>query len=99
MGAVEHVGQGEGTAVERPTSALDAQSEELVQDAIEKIMVGRTTIVVAHRLSTSRGADKIVMIKDHRIVDQGKHEELMARCSDYHDLVKKQLSRSEGEQK
>ncbi len=81
--------------LDEATSALDAQSEELVQDAIEKIMVGRTTIVVAHRLSTIKNADKIVMIKDHRIVDQGKHDELMARCSEYHELVKKQLSKAE----
>ena len=56
------------------------------------MMKGRTVIVVAHRLSTIKNSDAIVLIKDHKIVDKGKHDELMDRCKGYQDLVKKQLS-------
>jgi ATP-binding cassette, subfamily B, bacterial MsbA len=59
------------------TSALDTESERLVQEAIEKLMAGRTTLVIAHRLSTIRGADKIVVVQRGRIVEQGRHQELM----------------------
>ena len=81
--------------LDEATSALDAQSEELVQGAIDKVMMGRTVIYIAHRLSTIKGADVIVMMKDHKILDKGTHEELMARCGEYEDLVRKQLSKAE----
>ncbi|GMI05287.1 hypothetical protein TrRE_jg11775 [Triparma retinervis] len=81
--------------LDEATSALDAQSEELVQGAIDKVMKGRTVIYIAHRLSTIKGADVIVMMKDHKILDKGTHEELMARCGEYEDLVRKQLSKAE----
>ena len=58
-------------------------------------MKNRTTIIVAHRLSTIKNADVIVLLKDHKIVDKGSHSELMGRCPDYVDLVKKQLSKTE----
>ena len=77
------------------TSALDAESEFVVQQAIERLMVGRTTIIVAHRLSTVRKADKIVVVDNHRGVDEGTHEELYERCDKYRDLVKLQMGGKE----
>ncbi|KAM0944512.1 putative ABC-type xenobiotic transporter [Dioscorea sansibarensis] len=59
------------------TSALDAESERVVQEALDRVMVGRTAVVVAHRLSTIKGADIIAVVKNGVIVEQGKHEELI----------------------
>ena len=80
--------------LDEATSALDSQSEELVQEAIDRVMKGRTVVIVAHRLSTIKNADVIVMLKDHKIVDKGPHGELMKRCKEYQELVQKQLSKS-----
>uniref|UniRef100_A0A0E0L5B3 MDR-like ABC transporter n=1 Tax=Oryza punctata TaxID=4537 RepID=A0A0E0L5B3_ORYPU len=63
--------------LDEATSALDAESERIVQDALDHVMVGRTTIVVAHRLSTIQGADIIAVLKDGAIVEKGRHEALM----------------------
>ncbi|XP_037413692.1 ABC transporter B family member 5-like isoform X1 [Triticum dicoccoides] len=63
--------------LDEATSALDAESERSVQDALDKVMVSRTTIVVAHRLSTIKGADTIAVIKDGSVAEKGKHESLM----------------------
>ena len=76
--------------LDEATSALDAESESLVQDAIEKAMVGRTVLIVAHRLSTIRRAEQIVVLDQHQIVDMGTHDVLMARCTKYQDLIKRQ---------
>ena len=76
--------------LDEATSALDAESEHLVQRAIEKVVVGRTVIIVAHRLSTIRQADQIVVMDNHRVVDVGVHDALMTKCSKYHDLIKRQ---------
>ena len=76
--------------LDEATSALDAESEHLVQEAIDKAVVGRTVIIVAHRLSTVQRADKIVVIDDHQIVDAGTHSELLSRCTKYQDLIKRQ---------
>ena len=63
--------------LDEATSALDAESERVVQEALDQVMVGRTTVVVAHRLSTIRGADIIVVLKNGAVAEKGKHEELM----------------------
>ncbi|XP_020159086.1 ABC transporter B family member 11 isoform X1 [Aegilops tauschii subsp. strangulata] len=63
--------------LDEATSALDAESERIVQDALDRVMVSRTTIVVAHRLSTIKGADMIAVLKEGKIAEKGKHEALM----------------------
>jgi ABC-type multidrug transport system fused ATPase/permease subunit len=76
--------------LDEATSALDAESEHLVQEAIDKAVVGRTVLIVAHRLSTVQRAHQIVVIDDHQIVDVGTHGELLSRCSKYQELIKRQ---------
>jgi subfamily B ATP-binding cassette protein MsbA len=78
--------------LDEATSALDTQSERVVQRAFSNLMQGRTTIVIAHRLTTVHRADKIVVLDRGRVVDIGKHEELMARGGIYHDLYELQFS-------
>eukprot|EP00164_Ancoracysta_twista_P001384 GFYU01001804.1.p1 GENE.GFYU01001804.1~~GFYU01001804.1.p1 ORF type:complete len:1235 (+),score=430.50 GFYU01001804.1:168-3872(+) len=78
--------------LDEATSALDAESERLVQDALDEIMVGRTTIVVAHRLSTIKDADKIVVFDKGAIVETGTHTELMTRNGAYAKLVANQIA-------
>ena len=63
--------------LDEATSALDAESERVVQEALDRVMVGRTTVVVAHRLSAVKGADIISVVKNGKIVEKGRHEELM----------------------
>jgi len=76
--------------LDEATSALDAESEALVQDAIEQLMKGRTTFVIAHRLATVVNADRIVVLRDGRIAEIGPHAELMKRGGYYASLVKRQ---------
>lgn len=63
--------------LDEPTSALDAQSEKFIQESLEKLMKGRTAIIIAHRLSTVRKADKILVLEKGKIAEQGKHENLI----------------------
>ena len=72
--------------LDEATSALDTESERLVQDALETLMSTRTTIVIAHRLSTVRKADRIVVMVDGAVVEQGTHEELLRRNGEYSKL-------------
>ncbi|MBM4116423.1 ATP-binding cassette domain-containing protein [bacterium] len=74
------------------TSALDSESERLVQEAIERLMRGRTTLVIAHRLSTVQGAQRIVTLAEGRIVEQGRHEELLAAGGLYKQLYELQFA-------
>ena len=73
--------------LDEATSALDTESEQLVQIALEKMMQNRTSLVIAHRLSTIQKADKIVVMKKGKIVEQGKHDELLTKKGEYFKLV------------
>nr|CAD7578382.1 unnamed protein product [Timema californicum] len=81
--------------LDEATSALDTSSEAKVQAALDKASEGRTTIIVAHRLSTIRGADRIVTINDGKVVEQGTHEELIALKGHYYKLVMAQVNSGE----
>ncbi|CAE6454086.1 unnamed protein product [Rhizoctonia solani] len=74
-----------------PAQALDAESERSAQVALEQASQGRTTISVAHRLSTIQTADTIHVVENGRIIESGSHTELLARNGRYVDLVKPQL--------
>ncbi|WP_036258455.1 ABC transporter ATP-binding protein [Meiothermus cerbereus] len=77
--------------LDEATSSLDSESEALVQEALDKLMQGRTTFVIAHRLSTVRNADQIVVLDKGQIVQQGTHEELLAQGGLYRDLYELQF--------
>jgi subfamily B ATP-binding cassette protein MsbA len=78
--------------LDEATSALDTQSERLVQRALSNLMQGRTTIVIAHRLTTIHRADAIVVLDRGRVVDVGTHAELMSRGGTYRDLYQLQFA-------
>ena len=72
--------------LDEATSALDTESEKLVQDALEKLMANRTSIVIAHRMSTVRNADWIIVLQKGEIAEQGTHNELFDKKGIYHSL-------------
>ena len=76
--------------LDEATSALDSATEKLVQSAINKMQKGRTTIIIAHRLSTVKNADRIVVLKDGEIIEQGTHEELIKTAGEYLKLTQQQ---------
>ena len=77
--------------LDEPTAALDAESEELVIDALERLMKGRTVIAVGHRLSTLRNADKIVVVKDGVVAENGSHRQLLTLNGVYAELHRLQF--------
>jgi subfamily B ATP-binding cassette protein MsbA len=81
--------------LDEATSALDSDSERMVQEALERLMTERTTLVIAHRLSTIRNADRIVVLVDGTIAEEGTHEELLARKSEYSRLYSLQMLEEE----
>ncbi|MEQ8937663.1 MAG: ATP-binding cassette domain-containing protein, partial [Gammaproteobacteria bacterium] len=81
--------------LDEATSALDSESEKLVQEALEHLMQGRTTMVIAHRLSTVIKADRIVVMEDGRVIDSGRHNELIERCGLYQRLAAIQFGENE----
>lgn len=74
--------------LDEATSALDSQSETLVQESLKTLMKGRTTLVVAHRITTIRDADRILVMEQGQLIDSGRHEELLGRCSLYAELCR-----------
>ena len=72
--------------LDEATSSLDSESEATVQEALDRLMEGRTTLVIAHRLSTVRDADRLAVIDEGRIVQEGNHDELLAAGGLYADL-------------
>lgn len=78
--------------LDEATSALDAESEVRVQEALDQLAKDRTTLVIAHRLSTIRNADKIVVMDKGRVVDEGRHEDLLERGGIYRKLFELQFS-------
>ncbi len=77
--------------LDEATSALDAESEHLVQEALERLMIGRSTLVIAHRLSTVKDADRVLVLDAGRVVETGSHTELVARDGLYRQLVERQF--------
>jgi len=77
--------------LDEATSSLDTESEALIQDSLQQLLQGRTTLVIAHRLSTIQRADLILVVEDGRIVERGRHEELMDRKGRYHQLYTLQV--------
>ncbi|HCJ61599.1 MAG TPA: ABC transporter, partial [Alphaproteobacteria bacterium] len=77
--------------LDEATSALDAESEHQVQQALETLMQGRTTLVIAHRLATVRNADRILVLEHGQLVEEGTHQELMERNGLYAKLADMQF--------
>uniref|UniRef100_A0A7S4JJK5 ABC transporter domain-containing protein n=1 Tax=Paramoeba aestuarina TaxID=180227 RepID=A0A7S4JJK5_9EUKA len=80
--------------LDEATSALDAKSEEMVQVALDALMENRTVLVIAHRLSTVKKADNIVVMESGKVLERGNHEELVKKQGKYAELVKSQLSKN-----
>jgi len=73
------------------TSALDAENEKIIYNNLQSFFKGRTVVIIAHRLSTVKSADNIVVLKKGEVVEQGTHKELVKKKGEYYNLVKNQL--------
>ncbi len=80
--------------LDEATSSVDTRLELLIQKAMKRLMKGRTSFVIAHRLSTIQEADKILVLKDGQIIEQGNHESLLADKGFYYNLYQSQFSES-----
>ena len=83
--------------LDEATSSIDTQTEQLIQKATDKILKGRTSFLIAHRLSTIRNADLILVVKDGKIIEQGKHLELPEQKGYYYQLVRRQFTEEESQ--
>jgi ABC-type multidrug transport system fused ATPase/permease subunit len=78
--------------LDEPTSSIDTKTEAVILDALERLMLGRTTFMIAHRLSTVRNADLLVVLQEGRVVEQGTHEQLSSRRGVYQQLYEMQTN-------
>ena len=78
--------------LDEATSSLDSESEAAIQEGLTELMKGRTTFVIAHRLSTVRKADRILVLEDGQVIERGRHEELLALGGRYHALYTRQYN-------
>ena len=85
--------------LDEATSSVDTETEALIQDALEKLMEGRTSIIIAHRLSTIRHVDRIIVLHKGRVVEEGTHDELMARGNFYYRLYQLQYQEQEARER
>ena len=83
--------------MDEATSSVDTRTEMQIQKAMDNLMKGRTSFVIAHRLSTIKDADLILVMKDGDIIEQGDHEELLARKGFYADLYNSQFEKKEAQ--
>ena len=83
--------------LDEATSSVDTRTEELLQQAMDKLMEGRTSFVIAHRLSTIKNADLILVMRDGNIIEQGNHDQLMEQAGFYADLYNSQFVEDEEE--
>jgi ABC-type multidrug transport system fused ATPase/permease subunit len=87
------LGRSRVVVLDEATASLDSESEAAVQQALAEALAGRTSIVIAHRLSTVRAADTILVVEDGRIVERGNHEALLARGGRYAELYETQFGK------
>jgi ATP-binding cassette subfamily B protein len=85
--------------LDEATSSVDTETEALIQDALEKLMAGRTSIIIAHRLSTIRHVDRIIVLHKGRVVEEGTHDELIARGNFYYRLYQLQYQEQEARER
>ena len=77
--------------LDEATSSIDTETEQIIQDAINKVLSGRTSFVIAHRLSTIKNADRILVIRDGKITEAGTHKELIQKKGYYYNLYTNQF--------